>query len=84
MKREFLAEGLTLNFVSGSRYLREYVGPQAELEALVKPQVEAWAHGVTVLAKIAQRHPSRITPAWECRCNRSGSTFKGLSPELAL
>ena len=32
-KREFAAEGLTLNFVSGSRYLGAYLGPQAELEA---------------------------------------------------
>ena len=56
-KREFLAEGLTLNVVSGSRYLGAYLGPQAELEAWVKHQVEAWYHGVTVLYKIARRHP---------------------------
>ena len=56
-KREIAAEGLTLNFVSGSRYLWAYLGPQAELEAWVKPQGEAWAHGVKVLAKIDQRHP---------------------------
>ena len=55
-KREFAAEGLTLNFVSGSRYLGAYLGPQAELEAWVKPQVEVWAHGVKVLAKISRRH----------------------------
>ena len=29
-KREFLAEGLTLNFVSGSRYLGAYLGPKQE------------------------------------------------------
>ena len=52
-KREFESEGLTLNFVSGSRYLGAYLGPQAELEAWAKPQVEAWAHGCKVLAKIA-------------------------------
>ena len=46
-------EGLTLNFVSGSRYLGAYLGPQKELEAWVKPQVEAWAHGVRFLAKIS-------------------------------
>ena len=46
-----------MNFVSGSRYLGAYLGPQEQLEAWVKPQVEAWAHGVKVLAKIAQRHP---------------------------
>ena len=40
-KREFAAEGLVLNFVSGSRYLGAYLGPQAKLEAGVKPQVEA-------------------------------------------
>ena len=38
-KREFAVEGLTFNFVSGSRYLGAYLGPQAELEAWVKPQV---------------------------------------------
>ena len=38
-KREFAVEGLTLNFVSGSRYLRAYLGPQEELEVWVKPQV---------------------------------------------
>ena len=43
--------------VSGHRYLGEYLGPQAELEAWVKPQVEAWAHKVKVLARIAIRHP---------------------------
>ena len=52
-KRAFAAEGLVLNFVSGHRYLGAYLGLQAELEAWVKPQVEAWAHGVKVLAKIA-------------------------------
>ena len=50
-------EGLNLNFVSGSQYLGAYLGPQAELEAWVKPQVEAWDHGVKVLAKISRRHP---------------------------
>ena len=52
-KREFLVEGLNLNFVSGSRYLWAYLGPQEELEARVKPQVEAWANRVRVLAKIS-------------------------------
>ena len=49
-KQEFANEGLVLNCVRGSRYLRAYLGPQAELEAWVKPQVEAWAQGVRVLA----------------------------------
>ena len=50
-------EGLVLNFVVGSRYLGAYLGPQEELDAWVKPQVEAWAHGVRVLGKISLRHP---------------------------
>ena len=56
-KREFVVEGLTLNFVSGSRYLGAYLGPQDQLDASVKPQVEAWAHGIKVLGKISLRHP---------------------------
>ena len=56
-RREIAAEGLVLNFISGSQYLGAYLGPQEELEAWVKIQVEAWAHGVRVLGKIARRHP---------------------------
>ena len=52
-RREFSAEGLVLNFVRGSRYLGDYLGPQEELEVWVNPQVEAWAHGVRVLGKIS-------------------------------
>ena len=51
------AEESALNFVSGSRYLGAYLGPQEELAAWVKPQVEAWYHGVRVLGKISQRQP---------------------------
>ena len=57
VKREFAVEGITLNFVSGSRYLGAYLGLQEELEAWVKPQGEVWAHGVRVLGKIARLHP---------------------------
>ena len=52
-KREFAMEGLDLNFVSGSRYLGAYLGPQKELETWVKPQVEAWTHGIKILGKIS-------------------------------
>ena len=45
-----------MNFFSGSRYLGAYLGTQEELEVWVKPQVEAWAHGVRVLAKKARWH----------------------------
>ena len=38
-KRSFAKKGLVLNFVSGSRYLGAYLGPQYKLEAWVKPQV---------------------------------------------
>ena len=54
---EFAVEGLDLKFVSGSRQLGVYLGPQEELAAWVKPQVEEWAHGVRVLGKISRRHP---------------------------
>ena len=43
-KREFVAEGLVINFVSGSLYRGTYLGPQEELMAWVKPKVEAWDH----------------------------------------
>ena len=56
-KREFANEGLRLYFVSGSWYLGAYLGPQEELEAWVKPQMEEWANRVRVLSKIAWRHP---------------------------
>ena len=47
-KQEFAVEGLTPNFVSGNRHLGAYLGLQAELEAWVKTQVEAWPHRVRV------------------------------------
>ena len=53
-RREFVAEGRVLNSVSVSKYLGDYLGPQDQLETWVKPQVEAWAHGVIVLGKIAR------------------------------
>ena len=56
-KQEFAREGLVLNFINVSRYLGAYLDPQDQLEAWVKPQVEAWAHGVRVLGKISQIHP---------------------------
>ena len=55
-KREFAIEGLTLNFVSGSRYLGACLGPKTELEARVKSQVEAWYHRVRMLGKISRQH----------------------------
>ena len=56
-KQEFAKEGLVLNFISGSWYLRAYLGLWDQLEGWVKPQVESWAHGVRDLGKIALRHP---------------------------
>ena len=40
--QEFVKEGLCLNFIRSSWYLGAYLGPQEELEAWVKPQVEAF------------------------------------------
>ena len=81
---EFEAEELALNFVSGSRYLGAYLVPQEELAEWVKPQAEAWTHCVSVFGKNLDGARSRLTLAWGCRCNLSGSTRKGLSPELAF
>ena len=53
-KREFAIEGITLKFVSGSRYLGAYLGPRDQLEAWLKPKVESRFHGVRVLGKIAR------------------------------
>ena len=36
-RREFVAEGILLNFVSGSIYLGANLGLQEDLESLVKP-----------------------------------------------
>ena len=41
MKREFDADGLTLNFFSSSWYLGAYLGLWDKIEAWAKPQVEA-------------------------------------------
>ena len=40
-RREFAAEWLELNFVSRSRYLGVYLGPQEDLTVWVKPKLEA-------------------------------------------
>ena len=53
-KREFEREGLNLNYVDGSKYLGDYLGPRAELEAWVWPKMEAWAHEFRILVKIAK------------------------------
>ena len=56
-KREFSVEGLDLNFTSGSMYIGAYLGDRDQLEAWVKPQVEAWVHVVRVLGKISRQQP---------------------------
>ena len=56
-RRDFKRAGLHLNYVDGSIYLGDYLGPREELEEWVRPEVEAWAHGVRTLAKIAKRYP---------------------------
>ena len=53
---EFAEEGIELNFVSRSCYIWAYIGPQEELEAWVKPKLEAWVHGFRVLGRISRRH----------------------------
>ena len=51
-------------FSSGIQYLGAYLGPQEEIEAWVRPQVEAWDHKVRVLGKIARRHPQSAYTDW--------------------
>ena len=63
VKRKFAAEGVVLDFISGIRYLGAYLGRQEELEAWVKPQVEAWAHRVRVIGKYPDDTPSRLITA---------------------
>ena len=53
-RRDFALEGIVLNFVIISKYLGAYMVPQAELAAWLKPQVEAWTHGVRFSGKIAK------------------------------
>ena len=83
-KMEFSTEGLGLSFEGGSQYLGAYLGPWEELDALVKPKVEAWAHWVRVLSNISKRHPSRHFMAWGFHCNSSGCTCKRLPLEFSL
>ena len=56
-RREFEREGLNLNYVGGSQYLGAYLGNGEELEAWVRPKVEAWDHRLRTLAKISKRYP---------------------------
>ena len=74
-RREFAPEGLDLNFVSGSRYLEAYMGPEGELAAWVKPQVEAWAQEVRVLHKKSPMTP----PVGLCRIENVGA-IRGAVP----
>ena len=83
-KREFSKEGLVLNFVSGSRYLGAYLGPRDQLEAWVKPQVEAWTHGVNVLAKIARRQPQSAYVGLVMSLQLEWEYIQRTVPELAL
>ena len=71
-----------LNFISSSRYLGAYLGPQAELEAWVKPQVEAWANGVKVLAKIHRRHPQSAYAGLGMLLQSEGQSFEGTAPPI--
>ena len=53
---EFEAEGLTLKSVGGRHYLGSHLGIRDELEAWVRPQLEAWSQGVCTLVKIYNWH----------------------------
>ena len=55
--REFEQAVLNINCVYGGHYLGGYLGPREDLEERVCHKVEAWAHGVIILAKIEKRRP---------------------------
>ena len=59
-KREFEREGLNLKNIDGSCYLEEYLSPREELEEWVRTKVEAWYHGICILAKIAKWYPQSV------------------------
>ena len=56
-RREFERSGLNINYLDGRQYLGAYLGPREELYKWVWTKVEAWAHGVRTLAKIANSYP---------------------------
>ena len=61
-----------------------YIGPQEELVAWVKPQVEAWAHGVRVLGKIARRHPHSAYSGLVMPLQLEWQYLQRTVPQLAL
>eukprot|EP00957_Ditylum_brightwellii_P166656 12687061-Ditylum_brightwellii.AAC.1 len=52
----FAAEDLKLKYHGGYRYVGGFVGSKEEELAWVKPQVEAWAEGVRILAGFAHKY----------------------------
>ena len=56
-RQEFEQVGLNINYIYGIQYLGAYLGAREELKEWVQPKVEAWAHGVRTLPKIAKRYP---------------------------
>ena len=56
-RQEFEQVGLNIVYIDGGRYLGAYLGPGEDLEEWVRTKVEAWAHEVHILAKIAKRYP---------------------------
>ena len=59
-KQEFDLEVLTLNVLSSSWFLGAYLCQQKDLEAWIKPQLEAWAHRVIVLGPGAAAAPINL------------------------
>ena len=58
--REFEQEGLNQKNIDGSCYMGAYLAPREELEEWVRTKVEAWSHGICILAKISKWFPQSV------------------------
>ena len=70
-KREFAIEGLTLNFVSGSRYLGAYLGPKKALAASSCPGVSEMKMYLAGSGKYPWSGPFFINSFRSCALHRA-------------
>ncbi len=54
------AEGLTLNYTRGHRYVCGFVGLEAMEDGWIIPQVVTWLKGIESLTCVAACHPSTV------------------------
>ena len=56
-KAAFAAEGLTIGWTRGHRYVGGFTGSLAMRDRWLEPKVEGWVKGVHALAMVAKRYP---------------------------